>query len=78
MTGIGIGMAIGSFASGYVIDEFGARNGFWVSVVAGAVALATALLATAACARRRKGSRARRRSPDRPLPSMAATRTARS
>jgi len=37
-------MAIGSFASGYVIDEFGARNGFWVSVVAGAVALATALL----------------------------------
>ena len=43
MTGIGIGMAIGSFASGWVIDAFGAASGFWVSVVAGATALATAL-----------------------------------
>ena len=43
MTGIGIGMAIGSAASGWVIDEFGANSGFWVSVVAGATALATAL-----------------------------------
>ena len=40
MTGIGIGMAIGSFASGWVIDEFGASSGFWVSVAAGGVALA--------------------------------------
>ncbi len=44
MTGIGIGMAIGSFASGWVIDRFGAGSGFWVSIVAGATALATALL----------------------------------
>ena len=44
MTGIGIGMAIGSAASGWVIDQFGAGNGFWVSIVAGATALATALL----------------------------------
>ena len=42
-TGIGIGMAIGSFASGSVIDAFGASNGFWVSVAAGAIAVATAL-----------------------------------
>lgn len=44
MTGIGIGMAIGSAASGWVIDQFGAGNGFWVSIVAGATALTTALL----------------------------------
>lgn len=44
MTGIGIGMAIGSFASGWVIDEFGASSGFWVSVVAGAIGLLTVLL----------------------------------
>jgi MFS family permease len=43
-TGIGIGMAIGSAASGWVIDQFGASSGFWVSVAAGSVALATALL----------------------------------
>lgn len=34
MTGIGIGMAFGAFISGWVIDNFGADNGFWVSVVA--------------------------------------------
>ncbi|WP_163269158.1 MFS transporter [Chelativorans alearense] len=43
MTGIFIGMAVGSFISGYVIDAFGAQSGFWVSVAAGGVALATAL-----------------------------------
>ena len=43
MTGIGIGMAVGSLTSGWVIDAFGAGNGFWVSVIAGATALATAL-----------------------------------
>jgi MFS family permease len=36
MTGIGIGMALGSFASGWVVDNFGAENGFWVSVAAAA------------------------------------------
>jgi MFS family permease len=44
MTGIGIGMAIGSAASGWVIDQFGASNGFWVSVAAGATALAITLI----------------------------------
>jgi MFS family permease len=44
VTGIGIGMAIGSFASGYVIDAFGPASGFWVSVVAGATALITVML----------------------------------
>jgi predicted MFS family arabinose efflux permease len=39
VTGIGIGMAIGSFASGYVIDAYGPASGFWVSVAAGATAL---------------------------------------
>ena len=44
MTGIGIGMALGAFASGWVVDNFGAHNGFWVSVVAGTVSLLTVLL----------------------------------
>jgi len=44
MTGIGIGMALGSFATGWVVDNFGAHNGFWVSVAAGTVALLTVLL----------------------------------
>lgn len=34
MTGIGIGMALGAFVSGWVIDNFGPDKGFWVSVVA--------------------------------------------
>jgi MFS family permease len=38
-TGIGIGMALGSFLSGWVVDSFGARNGFWVSVAAAVMAL---------------------------------------
>ena len=44
MTGIGIGMALGSFGAGWVIDAYGPANGFWVSVVASALALATVLL----------------------------------
>ncbi|WP_454812794.1 MFS transporter [Labrys neptuniae] len=44
MTGIGIGMAVGSFASGWVIDRFGAADGFWISFAAGIVALTVALL----------------------------------
>ena len=44
VTGIGIGMAVGPFTSGWVIDQFGAGNGFWVSVAAGGVAVATVLL----------------------------------
>ncbi|WP_420959766.1 MFS transporter [Brucella sp. IR073] len=44
MTGIGIGMALGSFVTGWVVDVFGAQNGFWVSVASGVIALATVLL----------------------------------
>ncbi|MDQ6435996.1 MFS transporter [Mesorhizobium sp. LHD-90] len=43
MTGIGIGMALGSFATGWVVDNFGAQNGFWVSVAAGTISLLTVL-----------------------------------
>lgn len=43
MTGIGIGVALGSFASGWVVDNYGASNGFWVSVAAGTLALITIL-----------------------------------
>lgn len=39
-TGIGIGMALGAFASGWVVDAFGARRGFWLSIIAAAAALA--------------------------------------
>jgi MFS family permease len=44
MTGIGIGMALGSFTAGWVVDTYGPANGFWVSVVAGLLALGTVLL----------------------------------
>ena len=44
MTGIGLGMAIGSIGSGYVIDAFGAQNGFWISVGAGLLAIAIVVL----------------------------------
>ncbi|WP_018237860.1 MFS transporter [Ensifer sp. BR816] len=40
-TGIGIGMALGAFIAGWVVDNFGAQNGFWVSVVASAATVAT-------------------------------------
>jgi MFS family permease len=43
MTGIGIGMALGAFVAGWVVDTYGAQSGFWVSVTAGAIALGTAL-----------------------------------
>ncbi|MEQ8347299.1 MAG: MFS transporter [Sneathiellaceae bacterium] len=44
MTGIGIGMAFGAFAAGWVVDTFGAQNGFWVSVLAGTAATAVVTL----------------------------------
>jgi MFS family permease len=44
MTGVGIGVALGAFVSGWVVDSFGAQNGFWVSVVAGAATVATVAL----------------------------------
>ncbi len=39
MTGIGIGMALGASVTGWVVDNFGAQNGFWVSVAAGTAAV---------------------------------------
>ncbi len=44
MTGIGIGMALGAFVTGWVVDHFGAHNGFWVSVLAGAATVLTVAL----------------------------------
>ena len=43
-TGIGIGMALGAFVAGGVVDTFGARSGFWVSVAAAGVALLIVVL----------------------------------
>jgi predicted MFS family arabinose efflux permease len=43
-TGIGIGMALGAFLSGWVVDAFGARSGFLVSAGAATAALSIALL----------------------------------
>lgn len=42
-TGIGIGMALGSFVAGWVVDSYGAQHGFWVAVVAGFAALAVVI-----------------------------------
>jgi MFS family permease len=55
MTGIGIGMALGSFASGWVVDTYGPTNGFWVSVVSAILAFITVILGQKALA----GSRVR-------------------
>lgn len=44
MTGIGIGMALGAFVSGLVVDNFGAANGFWVSVISSSLAVAIVAL----------------------------------
>jgi MFS family permease len=44
MTGIGIGMALGAFVSGWVVDNFGAANGFWVSVASAAMTVAIVAL----------------------------------
>lgn len=38
-TGIGIGMALGAFVCGWVVDTFGARSGFWVSAAAATIAV---------------------------------------
>ena len=44
VTGIGIGMALGAFVTGWVVDTYGPTNGFWVSVISAALALTTVLL----------------------------------
>ncbi|WP_426129778.1 MFS transporter [Pararhizobium sp. PWRC1-1] len=43
-TGIGIGMALGAFLAGWVVDNFGAQNGFWLSVSAGVAVVITIAL----------------------------------
>jgi len=40
MTGIGIGMALGAFVAGWVVDTYGPADGFWASVAAGAITVA--------------------------------------
>lgn len=44
MTGIGIGMALGAFVTGWVVDTYGSQNGFWASVAAGTIAVAIVAL----------------------------------
>jgi MFS family permease len=51
-TGIGIGMALGAFLSGWVVDAFGARSGFLVSAGAATAALSIALVGQRVLARR--------------------------
>jgi MFS family permease len=38
-TGIGIGLALGAFVSGWVVDSLGPSSGFWVSITAAVLAL---------------------------------------
>ncbi|MED0873815.1 MFS transporter [Bacillus mobilis] len=44
ITGLGIGVSLGSGVAGLVIDTFGARAGFSVAIIAGGLALTIALL----------------------------------
>ncbi|ALI03184.1 MFS transporter [Pseudomonas sp. FW306-02-F02-AA] len=43
ITGLSIGVAIGAAGSGWLVDAFGARSGFWLSIAAGAVVLGSAI-----------------------------------
>jgi len=43
VTGLSIGVAIGAASSGWLVDAFGARSGFWVAIAAGAVVLGSAI-----------------------------------
>lgn len=63
MTGIGIGMALGAFAAGWVVDNFGAQNGFWVSVVSGAISFATVVLGQRTLGGQRERARAEAAAP---------------
>lgn len=51
VAGIGIGMALGAFVTGWVVDVAGGRSGFFVGIAAGAAALSTVLLGQNALAR---------------------------
>ncbi len=50
MTGIGIGMALGAFVSGSIVDLYGARAGFWVTIAAASIALSIVALGQSALA----------------------------
>lgn len=43
ITGLSIGVAIGAASSGWLVDAFGARSGFWVALAAGVVVLGAAV-----------------------------------
>jgi MFS family permease len=43
VTGLSIGVAIGAASSGWLVDAFGARSGFWAALAAGVVVLAAAI-----------------------------------
>lgn len=58
MTGIGIGMALGAFVAGWVVDSFGAQNGFWASVAAAVLALLVVALGQRALGGEREAGKA--------------------
>ncbi|KII36997.1 MFS transporter [Pseudomonas fluorescens] len=43
VTGLSIGVAMGAAGSGWLVDSFGARSGFWLAIAAGAVVLGSAI-----------------------------------
>jgi MFS family permease len=43
VTGLSIGVAIGAASSGWLVDAFGARSGFWAALAAGVVVLGAAI-----------------------------------
>jgi MFS family permease len=43
VTGLSIGVAVGAAGSGWLVDAFGARSGFWLAIAAGAVVLGSAI-----------------------------------
>ena len=43
VTGLSVGVAIGAASSGWLVDAFGARSGFWAALAAGVVVLAAAI-----------------------------------
>jgi MFS family permease len=40
---LSIGVAIGAAGSGWLVDAFGARSGFWLAIAAGVVVLGSAI-----------------------------------
>ena len=43
VTGLSIGVAVGAAGSGWLVDAYGARSGFWLAIAAGAVVLGSAI-----------------------------------